>query len=40
MKDNKKNAVLAHMILADNCYLFAASKEEVRKMIVDTTEEL
>ena len=28
------------MISADNCYLFAASKSEIRKMIADTTEEL
>ena len=31
---------VSHMIFADNCYLFAASKEEIRKMIADTTEEL
>ena len=28
------------MIFADNCYLFTASREEIRKMIEDTTEEL
>ena len=27
-------------IFADSGYLFAASKEEIRKMIVDTTEEM
>ena len=31
---------VGHMIFADNCYLYAASKEEIRKMIADTTEEL
>ena len=31
---------VSHMIFADNCYLFAASKEVIRRMIVDTTEEL
>ena len=28
------------MIYANNCYLFATFKEEIRKMITDTTEEL
>ena len=28
------------MIFADNCYLFATSKEKIRTMIMDTTEEL
>ena len=27
------------MIFANNCYLFVSSKEEIRKMIMDTTEE-
>ena len=31
---------VSHMIFADNCYQFAASIEEVSKMIGDTTEEL
>ena len=31
---------VGHMIFADNCYLCAASKEKIRKMIADTTEEL
>ena len=31
---------VSHMIFADTCYLFATSKEENRKMIADTTEEL
>ena len=31
---------VSHTIFADNCYLFATSKEEIRKMITDTTEEL
>ena len=31
---------VSHMIFADHCYLFAASEEEIRKMIADTTEEL
>ena len=26
------------MIFADNCFLFATSKEEIRKMITDTEE--
>ena len=29
-----------HMIFADNCNLLATYKEEIRKMIADTTEEL
>ena len=29
-----------HMIFADNCYLFAESKEQILKMIGDATEEL
>ena len=28
---------VSHVIFADNCYLFAASKEDIRKMIADTT---
>ena len=28
------------MIFADNWFLFATSKEEIRKMIADITEEL
>ena len=28
------------MILTDYCYLFAASKEEIRRMIADTTKEM
>ena len=28
------------MIFADNCYLFAESKEQILKMIGDATEEL
>ena len=31
---------VSHMIFADSCYLFATSKEEIKKMITDTTEEL
>ena len=31
---------VSHMFFADNCYLFVASKEVIRRMIVDTTEEL
>ena len=31
---------VSHMIFADNCYVFAASKEEIEKMMEDTTEEL
>ena len=31
---------VCHMIFADNCYLFAASKEVIKRMIIDTTEEL
>ena len=31
---------VSHMIFADNCYLFATSREEIRKMIADTTQEL
>ena len=30
----------SHMIFADNCYLFAESKEQIIKMIQDATEEL
>ena len=31
---------VSHVIFPDNCFLFATSKEETRKMIADTTEEL
>ena len=31
---------VSHMIFADNCYLFAESKEQILKMIGDATEEL
>ena len=31
---------VSHMIFADNCDLFAASKEQILKMIEDATEEL
>ena len=31
---------ISHMILADNCYLFAESKEQIMKMIEDAIEEL
>ena len=31
---------VSHMIFADTCCLFAASEEEIRKMIADTSEEL
>ena len=31
---------VSHMIFADKCYHFAALKEEIREMIVDTTKEL
>ena len=30
---------VSHMIFADNCYLFAESKEQILKMIGDATEE-
>ena len=36
----QKEDRVSHMIFADNCDLFAASKEQIRKMIVDTTEVL
>ena len=31
---------VSHMIFVDNCYLFATSKEEIREMTMDTSEEL
>ena len=31
---------VSQMIFADTCCLFAASEEEIRKMIADTSEEL
>ena len=31
---------VCRMIFADNFYLFTTCKEEIRKMITDTTEEL
>ena len=31
---------VSHMIFADNCYLFAESKEQILKMMGDATEEL
>ena len=31
---------VSHMIFADDCCLFAASKKEIRMIIADTTEEL
>ena len=31
---------VSHMIFADNCYLFAESKEQILKIIGDATEEL
>ena len=37
---SKESTELVTLIFADNCYLFATSKEEIRKMISDTTEEL
>ena len=40
MKDNIKECRVSYMGFADNCYLFASSKKEIRKMLVDTAEEL
>ena len=40
MKDKKGRKESVIMIFADNCDLFAASKEETRKMIGDTKEDL
>ena len=31
---------VSHIIFADNCNLFASSKEEIRKMIAETTQDL
>ena len=31
---------VSHMFFADDCHRFAASKEEIKNMIEDTTEEL
>ena len=30
-----KERRVSHMVFADNCYLFAASKEEIREMVAD-----
>ena len=36
----QKEDRVSHMIFADNCYLFAKSKEQISKMLLDATEEL
>ena len=36
----QKEFGVSHMIFTDNCCLFAESKEQLSKMIVDASEEL
>ena len=36
----QKEDRVSHMMFADNCHLFAESKEQISKMLRDATEEL